>query len=182
MGAAVMRRDDLQVVDLATAVPVLILDADIWELDVLIFVRQPVRQRPLPHLVGRAIGPAVAITFLAIPLLKEALILALQLVVEDHATDLAAAFSYPFRGALVCAVEVHVMGDLGPPLDGVASRYSAGQLRLRIVDMSRVNPETIMPSYHRAEGLNRVAAPYRGRPVLTAQQVEDTVAFLLTLR
>lgn len=74
------------------------------------------------------------------------------------------------------------MGDLGPPLAGVGSRLDAGQLRLRIVDSARLNPETIMPSYYRVEGLNEVGAAWRGRPVLTARQVEDTVAFLLTLR
>ena len=74
------------------------------------------------------------------------------------------------------------MGDLGPSLVGVASRLNAGQIRLRIVDSIRLNPETIMPSYYRVEGLNRVAEPWRGKPVLTAQQIEDTIAYLLTLR
>jgi L-cysteine S-thiosulfotransferase len=74
------------------------------------------------------------------------------------------------------------MGDLGPPLAGTAGRLSEGQLRLRVVDSLRVNPDTIMPSYYRVDGLNRVATQYQGRPVLTAQQVEDVVAYLLTLR
>jgi len=74
------------------------------------------------------------------------------------------------------------MGDLGPRLTGTAARLTEGQLRLRIVDSLRLNPDTIMPSYYRVEGLNRVAAQYRGRPVLTARQIEDVVAYLLTLR
>ena len=74
------------------------------------------------------------------------------------------------------------MGNLAAPLSGVGARLSAGQLRLRLVDSSRLNPNTIMPSYYRVTGLNRVAEPWRGKPVLTAQQVEDTVAYLLTLR
>ncbi len=74
------------------------------------------------------------------------------------------------------------MGNLAHSLSGVGARLNAGQLRLRIVDSTRVNPETIMPSYYRVEGLNQVAAAYRGKPVLTAQQVEDTIAYLLTLR
>ena len=74
------------------------------------------------------------------------------------------------------------MGDLGPPLAGTAGRLSEGQLRLRVVDSLRLNPDTIMPSYYRVDGFNRVAAQYRGKPVLTAQQVEDVVAYLLTLR
>jgi sulfur-oxidizing protein SoxX len=74
------------------------------------------------------------------------------------------------------------MGNLGPPLAGVATRLSEAQLRLRIVDSLRLNPETVMPSYYRMDGLNQVGEAWRGRPVLTAQQVEDTVAYLLTLR
>lgn len=74
------------------------------------------------------------------------------------------------------------MGNLASPLSGVGARLSAGQLRLRIVDSSLVNRDTIMPAYYRVHGLNRVAAAYRGKPILTAQQVEDTVAYLLTLR
>ena len=74
------------------------------------------------------------------------------------------------------------MGDLAPSLAGVASRLSAGQIRLRVVDSIRLNPDTIMPSYYRIEGLNQVAQSWRGKPVLTAEQVEDTIAYLLTLR
>jgi sulfur-oxidizing protein SoxX len=77
---------------------------------------------------------------------------------------------------------VRFMGNLGPPLAGVAGRLTEAQLRLRIVDSMRVNPDTIMPSYYRMEGLNRVGEAWRGKPILTAQQVEDTVAYLLTLR
>ena len=74
------------------------------------------------------------------------------------------------------------MGNLGPPLAGVGARLTEAQLRLRVVDSIRVNPETIMPSYYRVEGLVQVGEAWRGKPVLTAQQVEDTVAYLLTLR
>ncbi len=77
---------------------------------------------------------------------------------------------------------VRFMGNLGPPLDGVGARLTEGQLRLRIADSRRLNRDTIMPSYYRVDGLNRVARDFRGKPVLTAQQVEDTVAYLLTLR
>jgi len=74
------------------------------------------------------------------------------------------------------------MGNLAPPLGGVGARLGEGQLRLQIVDSMRLNPQTIMPSYYRVDGLNQVAATLRGKPVLTAQQVEDVVAYLLTLR
>ena len=74
------------------------------------------------------------------------------------------------------------MGNLGPPLSGVGARLSEPQLRLRIADSLRLNPETIMPSYYRMDGLNQVGEAWRGKPVFTAQQVEDTVAYLGTLR
>jgi sulfur-oxidizing protein SoxX len=73
-------------------------------------------------------------------------------------------------------------GTVGPALAGIAARLSAGQIRLRLVDQSRVHPDTVMPPYHRADGLNRVAAPFRGRPYLDAQSIEDVVAYLATLR
>jgi sulfur-oxidizing protein SoxX len=73
-------------------------------------------------------------------------------------------------------------GDLAPDIAGAGSRWHEGQLRLRIVDASRINPATIMPPYYRIDGLERVAAPFRGRPVLSAEQIEDVVAFLTTLR
>ena len=74
------------------------------------------------------------------------------------------------------------MGNLAPPLSGVGTRLDAGQLRLRIVDSMRINPQTIMPSYYRTEGLVQVAEPWSGKPILSAQQVEDVIAYLLTLR
>lgn len=74
------------------------------------------------------------------------------------------------------------MGNVGRPLEGVGSRLTEGQLRLRIVDPTQLNRDTPMPSYYRMDGLNGVAAAWRGKPILTAQEVEDTVAYLLTLR
>ena len=77
---------------------------------------------------------------------------------------------------------VRFSGNLAPPLDGVGARLSQAQLRLRVADNARLNPETIMPSYFRIEGLTQVATPYRGKPILTAQEVEDLVAYLSTLK
>lgn len=73
-------------------------------------------------------------------------------------------------------------GTLAPSLAGAGTRWTEGQLRLRIVDSRRVNPATLMPSYHRVDGLSDVAAAWRGKPILDAQQVEDVVALLRTLR
>jgi sulfur-oxidizing protein SoxX len=78
---------------------------------------------------------------------------------------------------------VHSAGSaIGPSLVGVGSRLTAGQIRLRIVDAARVNPETIMPSFHVVQGLTRVGHAWQGRPVLDAGQIEDLVAYLVTLR
>jgi sulfur-oxidizing protein SoxX len=78
--------------------------------------------------------------------------------------------------------EERFQGTIGPDLRGTAARLSEGQIRLRIVDPSRVNPETVMPAYYRTEGLTRVAPAFRGGTVLSAEQIEDVVAFLATLR
>lgn len=73
-------------------------------------------------------------------------------------------------------------GNTAPSLDGVATRMNEGEMRLRVVDGSRVNENTMMPPFYRVADLNRVLPQFQGRPILTAQQVEDVVAFLMTLR
>jgi sulfur-oxidizing protein SoxX len=78
--------------------------------------------------------------------------------------------------------EPHLQGNIGPSLDGVGSRLSTGEIRLRIVDPAKLNPDTVMPPYHAVDGLARVGRTWQGKPVLTAQQIEDVVAFLATLR
>lgn len=72
-------------------------------------------------------------------------------------------------------------GTIGPPLSDVGRRFGPGELRERLVDPTRLNPATVMPAYHRVDGLRQVADAYRGRPILTAREVEDVVAFLATL-
>jgi L-cysteine S-thiosulfotransferase len=74
------------------------------------------------------------------------------------------------------------MGNVAPPLSGVGARLNPGQIRLRIVDPTRVRRDAVMPAYFRTRDLNDVALPYRGKTILTAQQIEDVVAFLVTLR
>jgi sulfur-oxidizing protein SoxX len=78
--------------------------------------------------------------------------------------------------------EEPLQGTLAPDMAGAGSRWTKGQMRLRIVDASRINPDTIMPPYYRIDGLTRVAPAYIGKPLLTAEQIEDVVAFLATLR
>jgi sulfur-oxidizing protein SoxA len=73
-------------------------------------------------------------------------------------------------------------GTVGPPLAGIGSRSTASSLRLRLVDPKALNPQSIMPAYYQVKGQHRVLKPYRGKPVLTAQEIEDVVAYLLTLK
>jgi sulfur-oxidizing protein SoxX len=78
--------------------------------------------------------------------------------------------------------EERFQGDLAPSLTGSGSRWSEGQLRLRLVDAASLNPATIMPSYYRTDGLARVGTAWRGKPILSAEQIEDIVAYLVSLR
>lgn len=78
--------------------------------------------------------------------------------------------------------EVRFQGNLAPDLGGAGARWSAAQLRLRLVDGRRLDAQSIMPAYHRVDGLTQVGAAWQGRPLLDAQQIEDVVAFLVTLK
>ena len=78
--------------------------------------------------------------------------------------------------------EEPLQGNLAPSLEGAGTRWNEGQLRLRLMDNKRVNPDSIMPAYHRIEGLQRVGAAWRDRPILNAQEIEDVVVFLMGLK
>jgi sulfur-oxidizing protein SoxX len=73
-------------------------------------------------------------------------------------------------------------GNVGPSLDGVAKRYSVGSLRLRIVNSKAFNDDTIMPDFYNMEGHKRVKGKFKGKTVLSAQEVEDVLAYLTTLK
>jgi sulfur-oxidizing protein SoxX len=96
-------------------------------------------------------------------------------LVLDRANTCILCHSGPFP-------EAKFQGDLAPSIAGAGSRWTEGQLRLRLVDASRLNPATIMPSYYRLEGLVNVGPAWRGKPILSAEQIEDMVAYLVTLR
>ena len=78
--------------------------------------------------------------------------------------------------------EERFQGDLAPNLAGAGARYSEAQLRLRLVDPRRVNPSSFMPAFHATGNPSRIGAQWVGKPILSAQQVEDVVAWLATLR
>ncbi|MCJ9733425.1 sulfur oxidation c-type cytochrome SoxX [Bradyrhizobium sp. PRIMUS42] len=78
--------------------------------------------------------------------------------------------------------ETRFQGDLAPDLTGAGNRWTASQLRLRLVDASRFNAQTIMPSYFRNDGFVRVGRNFAGKPILSTAEIEDIVAFLATLR
>jgi sulfur-oxidizing protein SoxX len=80
--------------------------------------------------------------------------------------------------------DAHLQGNIAPDLAGVGSRLSVAQLRLRIVDMKRLNPQSIMPAYYAAalDREARVAAGWRGKPILAAEEIEDLVAYLQGLK
>jgi L-cysteine S-thiosulfotransferase len=98
-----------------------------------------------------------------------------RVLVLDRASTCILCHSGPFP-------ETRFQGDLAPSLVGAGRRWTESQLRLRLVDASRLNPETIMPSYYRVDGLQRVGRNWQGKPILSAEQIEDIVAYLVSLR
>jgi L-cysteine S-thiosulfotransferase len=78
--------------------------------------------------------------------------------------------------------EARFQGELGPDLAGVGARLSPDEIRVRLTAPQRFNPDTIMPSYSRADGFARVAAGQIGRPIFSDAQIDDVVAYLATLR
>jgi sulfur-oxidizing protein SoxX len=74
------------------------------------------------------------------------------------------------------------MGGIGPRLDGIGSRYTPGELRMLLVNSKEVFPETIMPAFYRNSGLNRVMGKFKGKTILQPQEVEDILAYLVTLK
>jgi sulfur-oxidizing protein SoxX len=147
-------------------------------------------------LAGRRLA-LLAAMLMAGPALAEAALRAYMVVGDAIPASLTGAKGDPTRGRAIVAnrqvglcllchsgpfPDERFQGNLAPSLEGAGSRWSEGQLRLRIVDASRLNPDTIMPPYYRIQGLERVAQQYQGKPILTAAEIEDVVAFLQSLR
>jgi len=75
-----------------------------------------------------------------------------------------------------------LQGTIGPPLAGVGARMSRDELRRHVVEPERYNADTVMPSYARSAGFARVAPAWRGKPLLSAAQIDDVVAYLAGLK
>jgi len=134
-----------------------------------------------------------AATALALPLgagavtvVGDGIPVALEGAVGEAARGRAIVASRQASLCLLCHAgpmpEERFQGNLAPDLAGAGQRWTAAQLRLRLVDPRRLNPDSIMPAYYRTEGLTRVGRAWEGRPILNAQQVEDVVAYLATLK
>jgi sulfur-oxidizing protein SoxX len=135
----------------------------------------------------------LAATVLALPLAGGAVTVvgdgipaALEGRVGDAVRGRAIATSRSQGLCLLChsgpVPEERFQGNLAPDLAGAGARWSASQLRLRLVSPQHVNPDSIMPAYYRTEGLLRVGARWQDRPILDAQQIEDVIAWLMTLK
>jgi len=120
------------------------------------------------------------------PLLAAALALAPLAAPGNPAAGAAIVQDRALSACLLCHAgpfpAPHLQGTLGPDLRGVGARLTADEIRLRIAEPARVNPDTIMPGYYRSQGLVRVGQQWQGKTILTAQQIEDVVAFLVTLK
>lgn len=73
-------------------------------------------------------------------------------------------------------------GEVGPALDGVADRWEAAELRGIVVNSKMMFEGTIMPAFYKDSGFERNLKKFQGKSILNAQQVEDVVAYLLTLK
>ena len=158
---------------------------------------RPSRRKSLARRTYRMSGPILAGALLALPgggaaqeLRSYAVIGdAISQSLTDTAGDVTRGRALVVERSSTCILchsgpfpEQKFQGDLAPSLAGSGSRWSEGQLRLRLVDASRLNAASIMPSYYRVDGLDRVGTAWRGKPILSAEQIEDIVAYLVSLR
>ena len=140
MGASIVLRGDLDVLLARPPVLVLPLDADIGKVNLLVEVRQVVLDRPEGDLFGIAVRAPVAVVAVSIALLQEALVLALELVVEDGASDTAAALGNALRGALVGSIDLDVVRELARLPDARVERLASMLAGVAPVLVEEVTP------------------------------------------
>ncbi len=142
------------------------------------------RGQVLPMLLALVLWQAASAR--AVEVADNAIALPLDGLSGDAARGRAIVASRQQGLCLLChsgpIAEERFQGTLAPGLDGAGLRWSAAQLRLRLVDSRRLNPDSIMPAYYRADGLQQVGREWRGKTLFTAQQLEDVVAYLETLK
>ena len=158
---------------------------------------KPSRRMPLARSAVQIFGVLLAAALFALPATARAQALREYAVVGDAipqsltgaAGDAARGRALVLERSSTCILchsgpfpETRFQGDLAPDLAGAGGRWSEGQLRLRLVDASSLNPATIMPSYYRLDGLVRAGPAWRGKPILSVEQIEDMVAYLSSLR
>jgi hypothetical protein len=156
MGAAIVRGDDLDVFALPAAIGLLVLDADVGEVDLVIEVRQVVFVRPFANLIGRAIRMAVEVVVVLVPLVEPALVLALQLVVEDDALDVRPAVQETVLGLFVRAIDLKVVFEFS-----FAPQARVERLRVLVIVIA-VALEEAAPGLRQAHRMIAVSGHARG--------------------
>ena len=139
---------------------------------------------------GATLASAQAPAHTPLPAFTDAIIQPLTGTPGDAAKGRAIVANRQVGLCLLCHTgpfpEERFQGNIAPSLAGAGARWSEAQLRLRVSDARRLNPDSIMPAYYLtrsdADAAARVGAAWKGKPVLDAQQIEDVVAFLSTLR
>jgi len=137
-------------------------------------------------LFGSAAAPAICAPLAAFKVVDGGIPAALTDAPGDAAKGRLIVGNRQIGMCLLChqapMVEDQFQGDISSNLAGVGARWTVPQLRLRIVHSRQINPASVMPSYYRTDGLQRVAASARDKPILDAQQIEDVVAWLASLK
>jgi len=138
------------------------------------------------HRLAAATALALPLAGGAVTVVDDGIAAPLEGLVGDAARGRAIVASRQAGLCLLCHAgpipEERFQGNLAPDLAGAGQRWTPAQLRLRLVDPRRLNPDSIMPAYYRSAGLTRVGRAWEGKPLLSAQQLEDVVAYLQTLR
>jgi sulfur-oxidizing protein SoxX len=156
----------------------------LYTLAPLTLLAWPMAGQGAPAAAARALSPYAVVTVNGIPTIPSPL----AAKAGDPAAGQRVAIDRSLGNCLSCH-EIEALrsepfhGEVGPPLDGVASRWDAAALRMIIVDPKKVfGDATVMPAFYRVDGLYRVRSEFLGKPILSAQQVEDVVAFLTTMK